>query len=76
MLGSNDANNNFQISSGEYKQNLQIMIDTLKDAGVRQVILQNPIYRDTTDRAHKQRLLDYQTSIEELIIENGGYVLQ
>jgi lysophospholipase L1-like esterase len=30
MLGSNDANGNFQISSGEYKTNLQTIIDTLK----------------------------------------------
>jgi lysophospholipase L1-like esterase len=30
MLGSNDANGNFQISSGEYKANLQIIIDALK----------------------------------------------
>ncbi|GHV27424.1 hypothetical protein FACS1894176_09330 [Bacteroidia bacterium] len=76
MLGSNDANGNFQISSGEYKSNLQVIIDTLKAGGIRQVILQNPIYRDITDTGYKQRLIDYQTSITELVAENGGYVLQ
>jgi lysophospholipase L1-like esterase len=70
MLGVNDASAG--VETATYKSNLQTIIDSLKSAGLRQVILQDPIWRVDAG----QRLLEYQTAIAELVAENGGYVLQ
>ncbi|MDR2523971.1 MAG: GDSL-type esterase/lipase family protein [Candidatus Nomurabacteria bacterium] len=78
MLGANDAEIGVKNSVATYKTNMQTIIDTLKNAGIRQVILSYPTYfgisggRDAESQALN---LAYQTAVDDLVSENGGFAL-
>ena len=47
MLGGNDAYGD--VTSGSYKANMQTIIDILKSAGIRQILVSNSLYVSTND---------------------------
>jgi lysophospholipase L1-like esterase len=71
MLGANDAAT--QPPAEEYKADMQGIIDRLHAAGIRLVIVSNPIYSPELSSEH---LTAYATAIAELVQANNGYVLQ
>ncbi|MDR2540390.1 MAG: SGNH/GDSL hydrolase family protein [Candidatus Peribacteria bacterium] len=71
MLGTNDAfiNVSYNISTTDYKINMQAIIDALKLAGIRQVVLSYPTYSSVSRDV--ALLTGYQDKINELVVENG-----
>lgn len=78
MLGANDARNDNHNSKDQYKIYMQHIINRLKSAGFRQVILNYPIYFGLStirDKESQELNIMYQQAIDELVLENDGYVL-
>jgi lysophospholipase L1-like esterase len=77
MLGANDGCN------ATYKDNLQIIIDTLKDnsitnQNIKHVILSEPIYRKDgagENSAFNQCQIAFSADLVALVAENSGFVL-
>jgi lysophospholipase L1-like esterase len=79
MLGTNDVGS---INADTYKNNLQTIINQLKAATIKKIVLSIPPYYHTTgsatasvDANQNIRIAEYQTKIDELVAENDGIVV-
>ncbi|MDR2541258.1 MAG: GDSL-type esterase/lipase family protein [Candidatus Peribacteria bacterium] len=70
MLGANDVI--YGVDTNQYKDNLQNLINQIKNAGIKHVILSCPTYSTTRDSV---QLATHCDKIKELVAENSGYVL-
>jgi lysophospholipase L1-like esterase len=81
MLGTNDAAGN--VLSGVYKTNMQTIIDTLKSAGIKHILISGIPYIATNDlnngdvstQIKDASVRAYQQANAELVAENAGFVL-
>jgi lysophospholipase L1-like esterase len=73
MLGTNDCW--FDYTGEEYKSNVRKIIDTLKNSGVKYVILSDQPTRGD-DAIVNNRLAAYRRANRELIREGAGFVLR
>jgi hypothetical protein len=71
MLGTNDSGGT---PIANYKANIQTIVDSLKTVGIRQVILNCPIY-STSHLLSNDLILGYCGALQELADENGGFAL-
>jgi hypothetical protein len=71
MLGANDAENGVKFSTGVYKSNMENIIETLKDAGMKKIILSYPTYivipSSIRDQESLALIIAYQEVIDELV---------
>ncbi|MDR0649870.1 MAG: SGNH/GDSL hydrolase family protein [Candidatus Peribacteria bacterium] len=65
MLGANDANGGYNISQNDYKANLQTLITSLKNEGIKKIIVSNTPYND--GHSSLSLLSDYRNVVDELI---------
>ena len=79
MLGTNDAKASVGITADIYKNNMQTLINNLKADGVRLVILNYPPALFSTsggwDAGSPSLLAQFVAKIDELVAENGGFVV-
>ncbi|GHV20924.1 hypothetical protein FACS189428_0600 [Clostridia bacterium] len=72
MLGTNDAKISENISIDDYKANIETMITSLKNAGIKKIILNEPPYLDITrfssnfDNSSLIKLMGYSVVLGEL----------
>jgi len=77
MLGANDARYDAHYSAESYKDQMQTIINRLRTAGFRHVILNYSIYfgfSSIRDALSQKLNIEYQTAIDELVTENTGFV--
>jgi len=70
MIGTNDLAR----TPAQYQADMQTTIDALKAAGIRQVIISDLIWRNTT-QANLDQIAAFNNVIAQLVANNGGYVL-
>ncbi|HEY0965670.1 MAG TPA: SGNH/GDSL hydrolase family protein [Candidatus Saccharimonadales bacterium] len=81
MLGTNDVTTTRRVSPITYYNNLQHIINQLKAAGFKRVVLARPIYfspqhNTNRDQQSLNTLADgYYQALQALVLKNHGYVL-
>jgi lysophospholipase L1-like esterase len=75
MLGTNDSKASESITPTDYKNNMQQIIDQLKTAGVKNVIVSYPAIAFLNDESTPiAKLQSFIAVIPELVSENDGFV--
>jgi lysophospholipase L1-like esterase len=80
MLGTNDANTVYNddpaATPASYKVHIQAIVDALKVAGIKHVILSNPPYNSNGNHNLNYLKTDYPAMLDEIAADSHGFVLR